>query len=664
MNRKDQKRHAQAIVLAALLALSLAVTGSAPALGIGPGEHAAEGIQTAPLASMTLTPTGNTSLQEAHPTTNYSTSPPDELILGRIDGGRARALVEFNIGIIPLGATINQATLRIYQHGYYDLAGSVRTISADRVTSGWHEAVATWNYAPTTGETVGSVGVGMSTGWYEIDVTALVQDWYAGTTPNFGFLLRGHEGSKDYYRLFTPRMYVNEPQLVVEYTLQPTTLVVSPDAIDFMTDGQKAQPALATLEVSNGGTGVMNWSIDLGSTSWLEVNPTSGSTSASYSTPVEISVLTDTHPVGTRTVPITISAAGAQGSPHVVYVTTNYSEGPLAEIFIPLALKDTTGASQPGAQTVALLVGIADYQYLSPPPSSTERTGDWGYDLAYIDQNPHHVRKALLAFVQALTTRIQRNAEAARANIQQGFAWAREEKEKASGAVVARTNVKQGLGWATEQQGEASDTQATIVIAYGGHGGQDATATHLITAYDTNEAGGYFSNAMPGAMLDEWLDDLDSQQIFFLIDACRSGGLLAAIGQPGRVILTATDSTRSAFETNTWNGGVFTHYVTQALMDPGADKNGDGCVSAEESYSYAASRTDAYIQDNLGVVQRPQMYDGVPGELCLTRPPATTAAAVAPGVQAAPSDESESGGTAFLHTYPARLPTMLSPMQR
>ena len=114
MNRKDRKPHAQVIVLAALLALSLAVTGSAPALGIGPGEHAAEGIQTAPLASMTLTPTGNTSLQEAHPSTNYGTSLPDELILGRIDGGRARALLEFNIGIIPLGATINQATLRIY----------------------------------------------------------------------------------------------------------------------------------------------------------------------------------------------------------------------------------------------------------------------------------------------------------------------------------------------------------------------------------------------------------------------------------------------------------------------------------------------------------------------------------------------------------------------
>ncbi len=632
------KRYARVIALGALLALSLAAPCGTPVLGTAPIEYKGVAQQVvSPLASITLTPTGDTTLQEAHPTINYDNS---EFILGRIDGGRSRALLEFNVGKIPLGATVNSATLRIYQHGWYDYGGSVRTISADRVTAAWHEAVATWNYAPTIGETVGSVSVGMSTGWYEINVTTLVQEWYAGTSPNYGLLLRGYESSENLYRLFTPRLYVNEPELVVNYTLQPTTLDVSTGAISFLADGQKTHPSPSILRIGNSGTGVMNWSIDTGSTPWLDVSPASGSTSASYRTPVEVSVLTDTLSAGTYTAPFTITASGAQESPQVVQVTVNYSGDPLSEIFVPLVMQDATGTSSPGtgSQTVALFIGVADYQHLGPAPSSSARTGDWGYDLVYIDQNPHHVRKPLSAFgeVNSDNARVLRDAEAPLANIEQAFAWADEREEKSSGA------------------------QTKVVITYGGHGGRDGGGAYLITAHDTNEAGGYFTDAMPAATLDGWMDNFESGQILFVIDACHSGGLLSGLEQTGRVILTATDSDNSAWETSEWNGGVFTHYFVQALMDPIADTNGDGCVSAEEAYTYAASRTDDYVQTHMGSVQQPQMYDGVSGDFLLTRPPSYGPMTAA---QAIVLDESVPLGSVYFASEPVRLPTVVTPMQ-
>lgn len=651
MKERAWKRYAQAIiVLNALLALSLAMTQATPAMETPPPEH--EGtVRRGPLvSSIALAPTGDTTLQEAHPSTNYGTSDPGGLILGRIDGGRARVLIEFNMGEIPLGATINSATLRIYQDGWYDYADSVRTISADCVTSAWHEAVATWNYAPTIGTTVGSVDVGMSEGWYVTDVTALVQEWYTGTTPNYGLLLRGYENSENLYRAFVPRSHVNEPQLVVEYTLQPTTLGVSANSIHFLTDGQKTSPSSSTLRINNSGTGVMNWSIDPSSTPWLDISPTSGATSASYRTPVKISVLTDTLSVGTYTAPLTITASSAQSSPQVVDVTVNYSGDPLSEIYVPLIMKNSIGSPGSGtvSKTVALLIGIADYQHLGPPPSESIRTGDWGYDLEYTHQNPHHVRKPLFAFgeADADNTRILTDAETPFANIQQAFEWVDGEEEIEP---CAETGVRvQGCDC------------GTVFISYAGHGGQDVGGEYIITAYDTDESDDVFTNAISGATLDSWLDDLESQQVLVVIDACHSGGLLSDLSQSGRVVISSARSDQPAWETSEFNGTVFTNYLVQGLMDPSADTNGDGCVSAEEVFSYAAGRTDDYTYTHTGLHQNPQISDGVSGQLCLTTLPTY-------GPMAAPSaiaiDEVQLPGAVYFSSDPLPLPTTVTPLR-
>jgi hypothetical protein len=97
--------------------------------------------------------------------------------------------------------------------------------------------------------------------------------------------------------------------------------------------------------------------------------------------------------------------------------------------------------------------------------------------------------------------------------------------------------------------------------------------------------------------------------------------------------------------------------LVQALMDPNADTNGDGWVSAEEAYAYAADRTDAYVVSLGYPEQNPQIYDGVSGQLLLTRPPAQGAMAAAP---VALTDEIEPWGAVRFSSRPVRLPTTVS----
>jgi hypothetical protein len=626
MKRANWKRPVSLVVLSAWLAFSLAISSGMPNLAAAPPSQ--EGpVQTA--SSLTLVPTGSTTVQEAHPTTNYNYSVSPGLTLGRIGGGRSRGLVEFNIGEIPLGATINSATLYIYQGGWYDVSGSARTIYADRVTSAWHEAVATWGYAPTVGATAASVTVGMSEGWYAMDVTALVREWYTGTTPDYGLLLRGYEGSGNLYREFVQRFYEDEPELAVDYTPQSTTLDVSTHSVSFKTDGLQTEPSPAIAHVINRGSGWMNWSIQ-NSAPWLSVDQTSGFTSASYNTPVEVSVLTGTLSPGTYTAPLTITASGAANSPQVVQVTLNYSASPFRETYLPLVLRGSTGSGSgggspsPSSPMVTLSIGIADYYYLEPPPPGAARTGDWGYDAEFTHDDPNFIQKLFMAFAAVIAdhTRAVTDKEAAKAAIQQDFVWLDEEEE----------NAVCPFGLAQLGAQACSSGPARVFFSYSGHGMRDAAGNYLIAAYDTNESGGYFTNGISGATLDSWLDTLESSQVLVAIDACHSGGLLPALAQTGRAVLAASGSDQSSWEVNEFRGGVFTHYLVQGLMDPRADTNHDGCVSAGEAYSYAAPRTDSYVYALTGTHQNPQMSNLVPGEFCLTYLPSYGAMAAAQAV--------------------------------
>ncbi len=136
------------------------------------------------------------------------------------DGKIVRSLVKFNLSSIPTGATINQATLRLYHYESWDYPDRTRTITTYRISSPWSESSVTWNTKPSYAEAYGSAAIPWAAGaWYSFDVTNLVRGWVNGTWPNYGIMIRGPEwsGSDSSWRSFNTRESSYDPQLVITY---------------------------------------------------------------------------------------------------------------------------------------------------------------------------------------------------------------------------------------------------------------------------------------------------------------------------------------------------------------------------------------------------------------------------------------------------------------
>ena len=89
----------------------------------------------------------------------------------------------------------------------------------------------------------------------------------------------------------------------------------------------------------------------------------------------------------------------------------------------------------------------------------------------------------------------------------------------------------------------------------------------------------------------------------------------------GRLILASSMDEESSWSSDNLKSGVFTYYLAQGMKGAADGVNGyekDGMVSAEEAFAYAAPLTTAYAASR-GKSQHPQMYDGVEGEVILTK---------------------------------------------
>jgi hypothetical protein len=103
-----------------------------------------------------------------------------------------RILIEFtDLSALSSGATINSAKLGLYRYDWKD--GLPVILDAYQITSSWAESV-TFSTQPTYNSTVeSSVTIsGTDVGWYEWDVTNLVQQWIDGSIPNYGVAIFDH----------------------------------------------------------------------------------------------------------------------------------------------------------------------------------------------------------------------------------------------------------------------------------------------------------------------------------------------------------------------------------------------------------------------------------------------------------------------------------------
>ena len=157
-------------------------------------------------------------------------------------------LLRFDLGSFPPGSTVQRATLRLY--AYNRDKNMPLTVEVYRLLRRWVDSQANWNsatadvgWASPGANDVGSDRLGTPAAtqivsstntWYDFDVTALVRDWVADDSGNYGVALRGLGDVSLLYHFASanhPTLSVR-PQLVVEYTapLTPTPATATPPA--------------------------------------------------------------------------------------------------------------------------------------------------------------------------------------------------------------------------------------------------------------------------------------------------------------------------------------------------------------------------------------------------------------------------------------------------
>lgn len=146
--------------------------------------------------------------------------------------------------------------------------------------------------------------------------------------------------------------------------------------------------------------------------------------------------------------------------------------------------------------------------------------------------------------------------------------WLAESADAAAGVTGAarRDRVAQEVA----RIGERSGSGDVVAVVLFGHGSARGAEVRL---------------ALPGpdltaTDLDAWLDPLESRRVVVVNAASASGGFLAPLSAPGRVVVTATRSAGEAEATRF--GG---HFV--AALRGEADTDKDGRVTVLEAFEYA-----------------------------------------------------------------------------
>ena len=145
---------------------------------------------------------------------------------------RSRIIAQFNLTSVPVGATVTEATLLLYQKAG---KGTPTEYTIRAVTSFWNEIGVSWRTRDAGGVPWSTVGGDFSAeafawgaiedrlGWHTFDLTRLVDLWVRNAIPNYGFIIVSPPGPVDDSKTFTDCEITNKPEqrptLMINYTL-------------------------------------------------------------------------------------------------------------------------------------------------------------------------------------------------------------------------------------------------------------------------------------------------------------------------------------------------------------------------------------------------------------------------------------------------------------
>jgi hypothetical protein len=138
---------------------------------------------TSGLSHAQITPLADSFTNTADPTTNYGSA-----TLLEVDGASLVTYIQFPLSSIPSGASVSQATLKLYVNAV-TTAGS---FNVDYVNGAWTESTIDASNAPPLGGTIASnvnVTAADKNQYILINVTSAVQAWLSGSETNNGLAL-------------------------------------------------------------------------------------------------------------------------------------------------------------------------------------------------------------------------------------------------------------------------------------------------------------------------------------------------------------------------------------------------------------------------------------------------------------------------------------------
>ena len=147
---------------------------------------------------------------------------------------------------------------------------------------------------------------------------------------------------------------------------------------------------------------------------------------------------------------------------------------------------------------------------------------------------------------------------------------------------------------------QAADEVFIVLIGHGSFDGKVAAFNLAGPDFSADDYAGLLSKVL-------------AQRIVFVNTASSSGGFLAPLAGPGRIIVTATKTGGERNETR------FAPFVVEAFKDPAADTDRNGRVSVSEAFEYAKAKVTAtYTKGGYIQTEHAALDDGREGKLAGT----------------------------------------------
>ena len=145
-----------------------------------------------------------------------------------------------------------------------------------------------------------------------------------------------------------------------------------------------------------------------------------------------------------------------------------------------------------------------------------------------------------------------------------------------------------------------TDENTLFVLFYSGHGGQyDRSSAQASDPDGKDESIELVDGEILDDELNQLLGQLRANYQLIVLDACFSGGFAKdLISQPGRMGLFSSEEDVISFVADKFEaGGYLSHFFSDALVQRGADEDGNGAVTPLELSQYIQDRYDGDVRN-------------------------------------------------------------------